>query len=402
MGLNLRDMFGAIFGKPREPKKTLDGFFKTLTAYQPAFTTWDGQLYESELIRAAVDTVARHISKLAIDVQGTAKPKLRSAIRPGPNEFQTWSQFLYRLATILMVQTNAVIVPVMDDDLNTCGYFPVLPSETDVLDVDGEAWLKFRFNAGQTGFMEMQRCGILTKFQYKDDLFGSGNGALDTTMQLLHMKDQGIEEGIRNSATFRFMARSSNFADAEDLTKEMRRFNRQALRGESGGLLLFPTEYSDIKQIDQKPYNVDADQVKIIQDNVFNYFGVNEKVLRNEAIGDEWAAFYDGALEPIVVQLSEVLTRMTFSKREIASGNQIVVSGNRLQYASTQEKLNVSAQMADRGIMNRNEIRQIWGLPPIPGEAGDMYLIRGEYKDADQAAADQAAAEQSLIGGGAP
>ena len=38
--------------------------------------------------------------------------------------------------------------------------------------------------------------------------------------------------------------------------------------------------------------------------------------------------------------------------------------------------------MADRGIMNRNEIREIWGLPPIEG--GDTFLVRGEYKDPDK------------------
>ena len=76
------------------------------------------------------------------------------------------------------------------------------------------------------------------------------------------------------------------------------------------------------------------------------------------------------------------MTRMTFSRREIAQGNRVDVSANRLQYASTKEKLDVSSQMADRGIMSRNEIREIWGLPPI--ESGDAFLVRGEYKDPDK------------------
>ena len=86
---------------------------------------------------------------------------------------------------------------------------------------------------------------------------------------------------------------------------------------------------------------------------------------------------------------------MTFTPIEIAHGNLVTVTANRLQYASTAEKLNVSAQMADRGIMNRNEIREIWSLPPIEG--GDAFLVRGEYKDPDQQEAldakDQAGAE---------
>ena len=48
------------------------------------------------------------------------------------------------------------------------------------------------------------------------------------------------------------------------------------------------------------------------------------------------------------------------------------------------DKLNVSAQMADRGIMNRDEIREIWNLPPLPNGEGKRYTIRGEYYFTDE------------------
>ena len=382
-------VFGLFGGKP---KKAEDAFtlFKTMTAYQPAFTSWGGMLYESELIRAAIDAIARHASKMIISIQGTAQPKLRTKLKSGPNEWMTYSQFIYRLVTILEMQNNSFIVPVLapgpDGDPEIQGYFPILPSRTVILDVDGEPWFEYDFQNGKKGYVEMERVGILTRFQYHDDIFGESNRALNGTMDLISMQQQGIREGIKNGATFRFMAELKNFTKPEDLAKERERFNRENLQGESGGLLLFPNTYENPKQIEQKPYVVDADQMKLIQQNVFNYFGVNMDVLQNKAVGDSWAAFYDGALEPIAVQLSQALTRMTFSPREISSGNEITVTSNRLQYASTREKLEVSAQMADRGIMNRNEIREIWGLPPIEG--GDRFLVRGEYKDPDQDSGD--------------
>lgn len=385
MWMNFRGMFESIFGKgggSQKIAKQMDGYFKTLTAYDPVFTTWDGRLYETLLVRASIDAVARHASKLSVDVLGGAKQKLRSKIRSGPNGFQTWSQFFYRLATILEMQTTAFIVPVLDDALATVGYFPVLPSKCTIIDVNGEPWVKYEFRTGQTGYVELERCGVMTKHQYQDDLFGAKNGPLGPTMELLHVQNQGIQQGIKNAATFRFMARVNNMIDADDLAKERRRFNEKNLQDESGGILLFPTEYSEIKQLEQKPFSLDADQQKIIETNVFYYFGVNEDVLMNRAVGDQWAAFYDGKLEPFAVQASEVMTDMTFTRREIGAGNAIAISANRLQYASTQEKLQVSAQMADRGIMNRNEIREIWGLPPIEG--GDVFLVRGEYKDPDK------------------
>ena len=68
---------------------------------------------------------------------------------------------------------------------------------------------------------------------------------------------------------------------------------------------------------------------------------------------------------------------MFFSEREQSFGSKIVATSNRLQYMSNSDKLKVSAQMADRGLMTINEIRDIWNLPPV--EDGDVRTVRGEY-----------------------
>ena len=142
---------------------------------------------------------------------------------------------------------------------------------------------------------------------------------------------------------------------------------------------MFPNTYSDIQQIKSSPFVVDAEQMNTIRKNVFDYFGVNEDVLQNKTYGDAWSAFYEGAIEPFAIQFSDVVTKMLFTERERASGSFLMATANRLQYMSNAEKLNVSAQMADRGIMNRDEIRQIWNLPPLPDGQGQAYTIRGEY-----------------------
>ena len=375
-------LFANLFGKAKQ-RQQLNSYWQTLTGYQPAFTTWGGQLYESDLIRSAIDAKARAVSKLEIQVRGNAQPRLRAALRQGPNPWQSWPQFFYRLQTILDLKNTAFIAPILDEYGGTCGYFPILPTQVELLSGPGdEPFLRFYFASGQTAAMELARVGILTRFQYRDDLFGESNRALDGTLGLIEMQRQGITEGIKNAATFRFMARVNNFTKSEDLTKERKRFDRDQLQGGSGGILLFPNTYADIKQIEQKPYTVDADQMTLIRQNVYTYFGVNEDVLMNKSYGDAWSAFYEGVVEWFSVQFSDVITRMTYSGREISAGNQIFATSNRLQYMTNADKLNVSAQMADRGLMTRNEIRAIWNLPPLEGSLGDSLPIRGEYYDA--------------------
>ena len=370
-------LFEKVFG--RRPAPQQGGAFETFTAYRPAFRDWGGQLYESELIRASVDAKARHISKLAANFTGSAKPGLRALMKNQPNEWQSWSQFLYRTSTILDMQSTAFIVPVFDDYDQIVGFFTVLPSRCELVDVNGTPWLRYQFSSGKVGSLPLDECGILTRFQYKDDIFGTPNTALNDTMSLIYMQKQGIQEGIKNGSTFRFMATVTNFTKPEDLANERKRFNRENLRDESGGVLLWPNTYKDIKQIDQKSYAIDADQMRLIQQNVYNYFGVSEDILQNKCYGDAWSAFYEGAVEPFALQISEAMTDMTYTPREKSTGNRIFFTANRLQYMSNADKLNVSAQMADRGLMTRNEIREIWNLAPLPPEIGDQLPIRGEY-----------------------
>ena len=115
----------------------------------------------------------------------------------------------------------------------------------------------------------------------------------------------------------------------------------------------------------------------MIQDNVYNLYAVNEDIIQSKAVGDKWNAFYESVVETFAIQFSEVTTTMFFSEREQSFGSKIVATSNRLQYMSNSDKLKVSAQMADRGLMTINEIRDIWNLPPV--EDGDVRTVRGEY-----------------------
>ena len=376
-------LFDFIF-KPKnvELSREADSYFRTLTAYRPHFTTWNGKLYESELVRSAIDARARHISKLKVEIQGAARPTLQTKLRLKPNNWQTWSQFLYRVSTILDMQNTAVIVPVYDELMNPVGYYPVLPRKCEIVqDDDGTPFLRYEFANGERAADYLEECAILTKFQYKDDFFGETNHALDPTMSLVHMNNEGIKEAIRNGATYRFTARMTNFSNTEDLKRERQRFSEANLKADeaNGGLLLFPNTYADIKELQNKGYTVPEAELREIRTSVYNYFAVNEDILQSRAYGDAWSAFYESVVEPFAIQFSETVTQAMFTDRERAQGSLLMATSNRLQYMTTQEKLNVSSQMSDRGILNRDEVREIWNLPPLPDGQGQAYTIRGEY-----------------------
>lgn len=382
-------LFDVLFKNRPKTEGAYEGVFKMLNGYTPVFTSRGGGVYESELIRAVINAKASHISKLKIEINGAARPKLQSKMRLGPNQFQTWSQFMYRLATILEVHNSAFITPIYDEFGEPSGIYAPLPLRCEVVQYDDVPYLRYKFGNGDTAAIELAYCGVMVKHQYKDDLLGETNTALIPTMDLIHIQNQGIKEGVKSAATYRFMAQLTNFAKADDLKKERQRFTEENFRADAngGGMLLFPNTYSNIKQVDVKPWIVDADQMKVIRENVFDYFGVNEDVIQNKAFGDAWSAFYEGGIEPFALQFSEVMTKMLFTMREQAQGNRVMATSNRLQYLSNAEKLNVSSQMLDRGIMSINDVREIWNLPPV--ENGDTRIIRGEYYNADEKVAEE-------------
>lgn len=374
-------LFQKLFGsRPQPPANKYEGEWRLLGGTEPKWRQHGAELYESELIRAAINAIATHCSKLNVVIQGAAKPALRVKLQHAPNEYQTWSQFFYRLATILNIQNSAFIAPVFDQYGQISGIFSLLPSECDIISYDGVEYLRYKFR-NESAAIELENCGLMTTMQYRNDIFGESNAALKHTAELIDIVNQGIEEGVKNSANYRFMARSTNFVKDADLANEKKRFSALNFgKGQSGGVLLWPNTYTDIKQIEGKPYAPDAETMKVIRESVFDYFGVNEEILKNESTyGDKWAAFYEGKIEPFAIQFSEVVTRMLYTFREQSQGNRITATANRIQYMTNSDKLAVTQAFGDRGMASIDELREIWNLPPLPDGLGATIPVRGEY-----------------------
>lgn len=353
-----------------------------LDGYLPVFTSCDGGLYEQELTRAAINAFATHCSKLMPEVIGNAYKELGNTLRYKPNPFMSTSQFLYRVATILSVNNTCYIVPIEDKFGYIIGYYPLIPSMTEVVDVAGRPFLKYTFTSGEKASIEFAKVGMLTNFQYKHDFKGESNEALSPTLELINTQNQGIVEGVKNSASIRFMAKINNFMKKTDLIAQQKEFSETNLSAANDtGVMLFGNQYSEVKQIDSKPFVISNEQMKLIQENVCNYFGCNLEVLQNKAIGDTWSAYYEGKIEPFAIQLSLAMSNMTYTKNELSHGNEIVWTANRLQYMTNKDKLEVSTQMFDRGLLSRNEIKDIWNMPRT--DDGDKYYIRREYVDID-------------------
>ena len=360
--------------------QVIDSYFKMLNGYSPTFTSFNGGVYEMDLTRVAINSFATHCSKLKPEVEGSAHKRLERVLQYKPNYFMDTVKFIKRLATILAVENTAFIVPIEDEAGNLCGWYPIRPQRCEVVEVAGQVYLRYLFANGEYGAIEFERVGIMTDFEYSDDLFGEDNTTLKPTMQLIHTQNEGIINAVKNSANIRFLAKVANMLKPEDIKKERERFTEDNLSADNkSGMIIYDNKFSDLKQVESKPYTPNALQMQQIQDSVCTHFGTSMDILQNKFDENTWNAYYEGKIEPFAIQLSLVMTNMTFTKREIAQGNAIVFSANRLQYASNATKLQVSTQLFDRALLCRNDVMDIWNMAHVEG--GEKYYIRKEYTE---------------------
>ena len=396
-------MLEKIFGKREQPAGLKNAqIFRMLEGYTPAWTTWRGSVYESELIRASLDAWGRHAAKLKPNLKGSAAEELQNRLKVRPNRFQEWTKFLYQTATVLGARNNAFLVKTRDDYGNATGIINLVPDSWELVEYQGEPWIRFILPNNKRRAERLSETGILPRFQYKNELFGESNEALQPVMDLISIQRQGITEGIKNGNSYRFWAQSDNWASDEDLSSEMERFNKFTFGNKkaAGGVLIFPNTYTNIQQMKHEGFTVDKEQQEHIKANVFDYFCVNEDILQNKAFGDAWLAFYEGFVEWYALLLGEVISGMIFSDRERASyGNQIFFTSNRLQYMSNADKLNAVTQLGDRGLATRNELREILNLEPLPEEIGNQIPARGEYYDVTNPPANKAGGAEEQNGG---
>lgn len=168
-----------------------------LNGYSPTFTSFSGGVYEMDLTRTAINNFATHCSKLKPEIEGSALKSLEKTLQHKPNYFMDTTKFIKRLATYVAVEHTAFIIPIEDEYGRLCGWYPLRAERCEVVESERQLYLRYLFANGSYGAIEFERVGIMTDFEYKDDLFGEDNSTLAPTMQLIHTQNEGIINAVK-------------------------------------------------------------------------------------------------------------------------------------------------------------------------------------------------------------
>lgn len=357
-----------------------------------AFTAWNGNAYANDIARGAIDSIARNISKLKgrhVVVYGDvrkpgADTRLNRILQIQPNQYMNASDLLYKLATHYYLFNNAFAYIDKDERGNVVAVYPITCTNADFLsDTNGEMFVQFRFKNGNTVILPYADIVHLRRNYNSDELLGDDNGALYPALELAHTQNQGIVNGIKNGATIRGMLKYSNVLAPEVLKADKERFISDYLDVSNNGGIIATDNKAEYVPLENKPVNIDADQMKATATKIYDYLGISEKIVNSTYNEDEWGAFYESVIEPFAILLSLEFTRKIFNAREQAYGNQIVFDSGRVIYSNNQTRLNMIKELVPYGLLTVNEAREILNLAPV--EDGDKRLQTLNVVQADKA-----------------
>jgi len=252
--------------------------------------------------------------------------------------------------------------------------WPVSCVGADILeDERGTLYVKFYFADQGNVVLPYSDVIHLRRHFYDNDMLGSPNTPVNTTLSVIHTTREGLAQAVKTSAHLRGILKFQGMLKESDIEANRQRFVEQYMTIQNTGGIAALDSKADYVELKNDPKMVDADQMKELRDTVFRYFGVNENIVMGRYNENEWNAFYESTIEPIALQLSLEFTSKLFTDREIGHGNEIIFESNRLRYASVSTRL-AMVQMVDRGAMTPNEWREAFNLPPIEG--GDTPIRR--------------------------
>lgn len=160
----------------------------------------------------------------------------------------------------------------------------------------------------------------------------------------------------------------------EDIKKQQEQFVEDYMSLENSGGIASLDASQEFQQINMSPSTTNAAQMKEFREDVFRYFGVNEKIVTGDMTGEEIEAFYEILIEPFLVDLSDELFTKSFTSREIGYGNYLIYEANKIQFASLSKKIELWSSVVLYGGMTVNEWREACNMSPIEG--GDQLIMR--------------------------
>ncbi|MEY9980078.1 phage portal protein [Lysinibacillus sp. RC79] len=381
---------------------------RMLNGYSPIFSQFGEDVFASDVVQMCIDVIATECSKLQpkhirIDndgMQHIVKGSINRLFKFAPNELMTTRDFLEKVIWLLYTNYNSFIYPmyVIKDDgrgnktREYTGFYPLNPTVVTFLqDKTNKLFMEMSFGNGDKYTLAYSDVIHLRKKFSGNDIMGGGalgtpdNKALLKVLSINDALMQGLEKGMKASLQVRGIIKVNTMLESDDQKEERERFEQKMADSKSG---IVPIDLkSDYIPIEANPKLIDKDTLEFLDRKVLRHYGVSAAILSGDFNDEQYQAFYEKTLEPILISLGQAFSKTIFTPRELDVGNEIVFYQKEMMYLSTKAKMDLLKTAGEQGLLSDNQKLALLGYPPIPG--GEKRTMSLNYIDVNLANAYQ-------------
>lgn len=377
----------------REPKNRK--FAPTLDGMLPIYSQFGTNIYASDVVQQALKCIVDEMKKLNpthIRMHGSDPVPVKSStvqdVLNSPNKLMTTSEFLEKIVWLLLMNYNAFVIPTyytwVDEKTGAekryyDGLFPINPTQVDFIeDASGRLFVKFWFWNGYNTTIAYDDC-IHIKYNYSINEYMGGNmmgqpdhQALLSTLQLNDSLLQGVAKAMNASYAINGIVKYNTLMDDGKTEAALKELEAKLRNNESGFL---PIDLkAEFTPLEHKSQLVDKDTLEFIDSKILRNWGVPLDILTGDYTKEQYEAFYQKTLEPLIISISQAFTKKLFTSRERAFGNRVELYPKELIFMTVNQTLEMINMLSPTGGMFENEKRVALGLRPLPELEGKRYM----------------------------
>lgn len=382
--------------KPKKKKQTGLMYAPTMAGNAPFYTGFGDSIYASDIIVQSIRCKANEFKKLeprhirtTDGTQIVVYEKNIANVLKRPNEYMTTADFLEKITILLELNKNVFIYPLWyktkGGEKHLQGLYPLKPCEAQYMtDEAGTLYINLRFLNGNEVTLPADSVIHWRKDYGINDYFGGsmfgGNddSGLLTMLERYDQLTQSIAKAVECACQVNAAIKINTYAETDALKEKREQFEADIKANKSG--LLVMDMSSEFVSIPRDVKLVDAETLNFFYDTILRANGCSLAILNGDYTKSQKEAYYEHALEADIKSLGQAMSRVLFSDREAAFGNEIVLYPNDITFMSMENKLTALQLGLPAGIFTKNEARELLGYPPIEG--GDV-MPRG-YNEVDK------------------
>ena len=404
-------IFDKLFRKaPKTSKQAL-----TLNGFTPWYSQFGTNIYASDVVQQVLKCIVDEMKKLNpthVRYTGNDSAPVKSTVQDvlsNPNPLMTTCEFIEKMTWLLLMNYNAFIIPIYrtwtDPETNVErryyeALYPIQPSQVDFIeDESGRLFVRFWFlNGYNTTIAYDNVIHIRYNFAVNEYMGGDIAGqpdhkALLTTLELNHTLLQGVAKAMKASYAVNAVVKYNTLIDDGATAAALAELERKLQNNESG---ILPLDLkADFIPIERKTNLVDDNTLKFVDEKILRNWGVPLAILTGDYTKEQYEAFYQKTLEPLVITISQAFTKKMFTEREKAFGNKIELYPKELIFMTVTQTLEMINILSPTGALFENEKRAALGLRPLPELEGKRYMSLN-WIDAENAAQYQTGANVNV------